>query len=300
VEQRADSEPEQRALVETRASGERAGEIRDALAVTLGVSVLRFDRFTPPPDDIDELALEVRRLAVDVGEVAPRAQLGEELMRAVERLERFAIASLSPMHLGLLTRRLRHEQHVLPRSRELGGTLQHRFRSRQVAALALDYAKQAICIAGDLRIAHLRRELHGGVCGVASAGEVATCDPHLDDIDLDLHPQRDVPKVAHELDGFSIGQLGFVPPLRVGVHHAEVVERDADVAHETHRAVVGEAGLVELERSREVAADVRDDAKVLCGDRGELGVTSADGALACVVVEANGLVELALLPPEHA
>src|SRR4030095_4879124 len=107
VQQGADPEPEQRALVETRAGGERAGQVGDALAVTLRVSVLRFDRLSPSSDDIDELALEMRRLTVDVGQVAPRAQLREELMRTVERLKRLAIASLSPMHLGLLSRGLR-------------------------------------------------------------------------------------------------------------------------------------------------------------------------------------------------
>ena len=173
-------------------------------------------------------------------------------------------------------------------------------RSSIDSALAFDHPQQAIRIAGDLSVAHLRRELHCGVGGCARAIEVAARDPHLHDVHFDLHTQADVSKVAHELDGFAIRQLGLVPPLGVGVHHAEVVERDADVAHETHGTVVGETRLIELQRSREIAADVGDDTEVLGGDRRELGVPSADCALARVVVEPNGLVELTLLPSEHA
>src|SRR5688500_4443807 len=106
VQQRADAEPEQRAVVESAARRDRAREIRNALAVTLGVPVLRFDRLAPATHDVDELALEMRRLAVDVGEVASRAELGEELMRAVERLQRLAVAALPSVHLRLLPCRL--------------------------------------------------------------------------------------------------------------------------------------------------------------------------------------------------
>ena len=157
------------------------------------------------------------------------------------------------------------------------------------------YASPGTCASPDLR-----RELHRGVGRRARAHEVAARDPHLDDVHLDLHAQRDVAKVAHELDRLAIGELRLVPPLGVGVHHAEVVERDAHVALQAHRAIVGEARLVELQRAREVAANVRDDAEVLRGDRGELGVAGADGAFARVVVELDRFVELALLPAKHA
>ena len=56
---------------------ERAGEIGDALAVTLRVAVLRFDRLAPLPDDVEEVALEPRHAAVHVGQLVARAELRE-------------------------------------------------------------------------------------------------------------------------------------------------------------------------------------------------------------------------------
>ena len=115
MEQRANAEPEERSLVETRSCRECAREVGNSLAVTLGVAVLCFDRLAPSPDDVDELALEVRRLSIHVREIAASAKLREELVRAVERLQRLAITPLPAMHFGLLTRCLGQQQQVLSR-----------------------------------------------------------------------------------------------------------------------------------------------------------------------------------------
>ncbi len=66
MKQRADAEPEERLLIETRLARQRAREIGDALAMALRVVVLRFDRFTPAPHDVEEVALEPRCLPVNV------------------------------------------------------------------------------------------------------------------------------------------------------------------------------------------------------------------------------------------
>ena len=180
-----------------RARGERAGEVGDALAVTLRVPVLRFDRLAPAPHDVEELALEVRRLPVDVGEVATRAQLREEPVRAVQRLQRVAVASLTAVQLGLLARGLRQQQQVLSRRRDL-----RRFCSIDSACVRSPpsraitpiswYASPGMCASPSCRC-----EGHRGVGGVARARNVAARHPHLGDVHLDLHAERDVAEVAH-------------------------------------------------------------------------------------------------------
>ena len=69
VQQRADAEPEQRGVVEAGFRGERAGEIRHTLAMTLRVKILRFNRLAPLTNHVQEVALEARHAATDVGEL---------------------------------------------------------------------------------------------------------------------------------------------------------------------------------------------------------------------------------------
>src|SRR5689334_9592251 len=95
MERGADTEPEQILRVHARARSERARDVGDALAVTLRVLVLRFNRFAPALDDLEEVALEATGHAVEVGDIALRTKLGEHAMRAIELLERFAVASLT-------------------------------------------------------------------------------------------------------------------------------------------------------------------------------------------------------------
>ena len=113
VQQGSDTEPEHAPFLEARAPGERAREVGHPHAVPLRVRVLRFDRFAPLPHDRKEAHLEPVLPAIEVGEVASRPQLHEQLVRAVERLHRLAIAPQARQQLRMLARQLGLQQDVL-------------------------------------------------------------------------------------------------------------------------------------------------------------------------------------------
>src|SRR5437763_4982885 len=87
--------------------------------MALRISVLRFDRLTPSLDDIDEVALEAAHRTVDVRQLTACANLSEELVRAVEVLQCLPVPALSTVQLRPLAKRLRQDQRILSRFRQL-------------------------------------------------------------------------------------------------------------------------------------------------------------------------------------
>ena len=71
-------------IVEAHGLCHGAGVIGDALAVAERVAILRFDRLTPLPNDVEESTLEPVDATTDVGDVTLHAKLREEAMRRVE------------------------------------------------------------------------------------------------------------------------------------------------------------------------------------------------------------------------
>ena len=177
VQQRADAEPEQRFLVEAGFGGESAGEIGDALAVTLRVVILRFDRLTPASHDVEEIALEAGRLAIDVGEVGPRVQLREQTVRAIQALQRVAIASLQAIELGELARDFRRKQQVLARIGELDGVAECLLGGAEVARLAEDDAVALLDFADGLGVLRLFGDGERAIACLARFREFLPRDP---------------------------------------------------------------------------------------------------------------------------
>jgi hypothetical protein len=66
-----------------------------------------------------EAMLEVPQPQRDVGEIPPRAQLGEQSVRSAERLQRVSVAPERKEELRLLARRFGGEQKIFARHRLL-------------------------------------------------------------------------------------------------------------------------------------------------------------------------------------
>src|ERR1700726_1561885 len=104
--------------------------------MTLSVDVLRLDRFAPFADDVQEVALEPRHPAADVGELVPRAKEGEADVRPVERLQRLAIAAQTSIQLGELAAGVALEREVARPRAHGARSLEMQFGVGQIARLA--------------------------------------------------------------------------------------------------------------------------------------------------------------------
>src|SRR5260221_12831069 len=87
--------------------------------MTLRVVILRFDRLAPLPDDVEEIALELRHARVDVRELASRAKLREDAMRRVETVQGVAIAPLPAVQIGFRLGGLRKQEQIVAPLRDV-------------------------------------------------------------------------------------------------------------------------------------------------------------------------------------
>src|SRR5205814_583093 len=145
-------EPEQVARIESGARRQRAGHLGDALAVPLGVAVLRLDRRAPVTNDLEEVALETGRAMVEVRDVAARAQLREDPVPAIEVYERIAVPPLAPAQLGVLAGGFGREQQLAALGGDRLGAREVLFGHGELAELARNGAEHLLDVAERLAV----------------------------------------------------------------------------------------------------------------------------------------------------
>ena len=224
--------------------------------MTLRVVILRFDRLTPSPDDVEEVTLEASGLAIDVGEVGPCVELRKESVRAIQTLEGVAIASLQAIQLGELARNFRREEQVLTRVGEIDRVPERFLGGAEVARLAEDDAVTLLDLADRLGVLCLFGDNQRAIACLTSLREFLPRDPEDGEVDLEDDAHADVADLLAEGNRLLVRTLGRLPSLHARVEHAEVVQRNADVLRESEGAIVGEARLVVPERLLQLTADV--------------------------------------------
>ena len=260
--------------------------------------VLGFDRLTPAPHHVEEVALETRHPASHVGELVARTQLREAGMRPVERLQRLAVATQSAEQFRELAVGLALERQVVCRRRHATRRREVRLRSGQVVGLARDDAVDLFRLAVGARVVEVLRERHRTVTPSLGLVEV----PLLDLQCRAVHFERDTERQAAEGVG-DRQRLGERLVRRVQapqrhVRHAEVVQRDDDVVEQRVQAAVRQRVLVIAERFPEVAANARQRSQVRHHVHLQARIGGARPALERLVEQLLRVIQVAL-PPAH-
>ncbi len=280
------------------AARHRAGEVGDPQAVPLRIRILRFDRLTPAPYHVEEAALESTRPSVQVDEVTAGAQLFEQLVRAIDRLHRLAVAPLSREQFGEFARHLGLQQDVLPHRRE------RRTKSNSTSASSIWPRSRAMiprCLrsSASARASPIACASGRARAQTASASSIRPRDelqlrhvPHQEEV------RRTVPLALGEFRGTPVRRLGLVPLAEVGVQHPKVVERPADFARHAQLLEGGDAFAIVPQRAGQVAAHVGDEPAVLRGHRAQARVARLTPQSVRLEVELVGRVEIAALPED--
>ena len=229
VEQRADPEPEEHRLVQPHLGGERAREIRHPLAVAVGVYVLGLDRIAPLANDVQEVAFEPRHPATDVGQLMARAKRREAAVRAIERLERLAVAAKPLVQLGELAVGVALEGEVAHASTHRPRALQECFRRRQVSRLPRDDTVQLLRLAVGTRVAQICRQLHPAIAAAPSFDEIAALDLQRREVHLELDPHREPAQRIRDRERFGERFFGRVETAKLEVGNPQGVQGAADV-----------------------------------------------------------------------
>jgi len=184
-------------------------------------------------------------------------------MRAVQALQRLAVALLGETQKRQLAQRFRLEQPVLALAREGERALEMRVRERGLARLAVQDAVQLVHFA-EARVrtqpaVDLERAVARFACTlIAPASQMQLCA-----VQLEQPQQRGVVQPVAQRERLVIARLGELPLAEIHARHAHVVERPRGTAQVAQPAIALQRGGVAGQRAAHVAPDVRERAEVL-------------------------------------
>ena len=278
VQQRADAEPEEAAVIPAKASRDGAAEIRDPHAVTLGVRVLRLDGLAPLPDHVEERALHTHRAAVDVTQVMLGTQVREQPVGAVQVLHGLAEPSLARQQVRSLARDFGFEEDVL--SSRARASARSKCFSAMVccpvsrATTPRCFSSSASTFSSPIFRArrsdarHTERARRSHHCAIASSATLTSINTRV----------TTSPAALAASTASRERALRVVPLAEIRVDHADVVQDATQLRHVSESAVRLDARAIVHECERELAAYGGDDPAVLRDHRDESLVVTVLGA----------------------
>ena len=297
MEQRADAEPEQRGFVQASLGGERPREVGDALAMTLRMLILGLDRLAPLPHHVQEVAFEPRHSATHVGELVAGTQLDEAGVRAVECLQRFAIATQPSEQLGQLAIRVAFQRQVFGRCCDLASLNEMRFCGNKVVCLAGDDAVDLGRLAVRAGIVEVLGERHGPIAPLLGLREIPLLDLEGRGVHLELHAGGQPAQRIRDRERFRERLFCCVEPAKRHVGEAEVVQRDDDVVEQGMNAAVREGFLEIAQCLAKITANAGHRPQVRHHVDLQARIRGAGAALQRLLEELLGMIQVALPPP---
>ena len=230
VQQCADAEPEDRILLDPGAARECARQVRDAFAMSLRVRVLLFDRLAPFVHDIEHVAFEASDQCGHGGHRLVGAQLREQLVRAVQRLQQLARAALSAIQLRAFAGDLRTQQQIFALLGDRLGAFEMSLGRVGVIGSDRNRAEDLLYLAVGVRVTVRRRPRQRAFAQCTSLVVVAALQPRIGDVDLDHRGSVRVADRLRERERVIQLCFGRIEVALIEIQSSEIVLRDGGVA----------------------------------------------------------------------